>query len=176
MKKLPFLFILVFMLVVLVATTSLFGLEKQTKLPPCCQDQDSAKKKSDSSKDLEIYQKLLITKAFIENGKVMVMGETDLPAGGKLKVLVTNGGDNAEQAIIKEKTVEISNARFTATLSVSSFPETQNLIAEVWFDPKVQPAGISKKVPTSGENLVGTAVESTDGGKIMKVTQPVVAK
>jgi len=40
----------------------------------------------------------------------------------------------------------------------------------------VQPAGISKKVPTSGENLVGTAVESTDGGKIMKVTQPVVAK
>ena len=172
MKRTSFFFTLTLIVVVLMTTSLLFGLEKPSKLPPCCQD--SAKKKNNLPNETEIYQKLLITRASIENGKIILMGETDLPAGAKLKIYIINGSVNAEPMIVKEKTVEINNSRFTTTLSIPSSLDSQNIKVEVLFDPKVQTAGVSEKIPRSGVNLTGDAVESTDGRNIMKISQSIV--
>jgi hypothetical protein len=164
-----FIILLVITGLVFVTNSALLALENASKLPPCCQD--GQKKKSSINKELENYQKLILTKAHIKNGKLSVEGETDLPNGSKLIISLIENNAGLEGIVIKEKTIEVNNLRFSAVFSFSDELQSQDIQADVLFDPKIQNSGVSSKIPRSGENLTGDQVQIQNGRKTLRISQ-----
>lgn len=174
MKRKLIIFVILLSMIglVLASNSLLFALEKDSKLPPCCQEGQN-KKNTSSTKELEYYQKLILTKLIREKEKISIEGETDLPNGSKLKISVLYKTDSLEGVVFREKTIEVNNFRYSAAFPILDELKTKNIHIQILFDPKLQNIGISRKIPTSGVNLNGDQVELFQGRKILKTSQSI---
>ncbi len=120
--------------------------------------------------------RLSIIEVSQESGKILILGETDLPTDSILSISFDIAGRSEDKPYIGiDGQAEVNNGEFSVELPTPNHPEFANgsYVVEVMFTPKGQPENIINQVGGKGERLIGEHVTGGFGFNIMKTTKEV---